>query len=378
MRFELLLVLALAASATFLIIVISIGLIVHKSIHGKRTQRRQLLYSEYSQVITDLILRELPSTEEGREGAMFGQYDELMGPLKERLEAMTTRKRSLHREALKLAIIDFAKDVSGETSDRLVYFSYALAFVDEEIKSLHSRHWWVRAQAVHDLGLLRARRAITPLTEALEDSHLDVRIQAMQSLVVLGGVQSLRSILGRSKNISQWAAIELSIIVMTYKEDAIPYLVEALGSSDQSVVLFCIEMLAEIGFVTAVEPLRQMASDYPNTVIRAKAVEALGRLGDERAEEMLIGLLKNPMPNLRLKAIEAIGKIGIPAAVPVLAERLREGSLDEKILAARSIASTGPEGISFLHSLADVENSLVRDVAYQILEEFGSNAATTS
>ncbi len=378
MRFELLLVLALAASATFLIIVISIGLIVHKSIHGKRTQRRQLLYSKYSQVITDLILRELPSTEEGREGAMFGQYDELMGPLKEKLEAMTTRKRSLHREALKLAIIDFAKDVSGETSDRLVYFSYALAFVDEEIKSLQSRHWWVRAQAVHDLGLLRARRAITPITEALEDVHLDVRIQAMQSLVILGGVQSLRSILGRSKNISQWAAIELSIIVMTYKEDAILYLVEGLGSSDQSVVLFCIEMLAEIGFVTAVEPLRKMASDYPNTVIRAKAVEALGRLGDERAEEMLIGLLKNPMPNLRLKAIEAIGKIGIPSAVPVLAERLREGSLDEKILAARSIASTGPEGITFLHSLADVENSLVRDVAYQVLEEFGSNAATAS
>jgi HEAT repeat protein len=93
---------------------------------------------------------------------------------------------------------------------------------------------------------------------------------------------------------------------------------------------------------------------------------------------MLIGLLKNPMPNLRLKAIEAIGKIGIPSAVPVLAERLREGSLDEKILAARSIASTGPEGISFLHSLADAESSLVRDVAYQILEEFGSNAATAS
>lgn len=375
MSFELLLVLALAAAATFLVIVISVGLIVHKSIHGKRTQRRQLLYSEYSQLIADLILRELPSTEDGREGAIFGRYDELLGPLKDRLEPMIARKRGLHREALKLAIIDFAKDVSGETSDRLVYFSYALGFVDEEIKSLHSRHWWERAQAAHDLGLLRARRAITPLTEALEDSHPDVRIQAMQSLVVLGGVPSLRSILGRSKNISQWVAIELSIIVMTYKEDAIPYLIEALGSTDQSVVLFCIEMLAEIGFVSAVEPLRKIARDYPNTVIRAKAVEALGRLGDERAEELLIQLLKNPMPNLRLKAIEAIGKIGIPSAVPALTERLNEGSLDEKVLAARSIASTGPEGISFLRSMEDTENTLVRDVANQVLEEFGADAA---
>jgi len=45
--------------------------------------------------------------------------------------------------------------------------------------------------------------------------------------------------------------------------------------------LFSIEMLAEIGFVEAVEPLLAMARGYPNIVIRSKAIEALGRLGDE-------------------------------------------------------------------------------------------------
>ncbi|HLF20161.1 MAG TPA: HEAT repeat domain-containing protein, partial [Bacteroidota bacterium] len=200
-------------------------------------------------------------------------------------------------------------------------------------------------------------------------------LQAMQSLIVLGGVSSLQTILRTSKNISQWTAIELSIIVMDFKEEAVPYLIEALGSDDQSVVLFCIEMLAEIGFVSAVETLRAMARDYPNTVIRAKAVEALGRLGDQRAEEMLLDLLRNPVPNLRCKAIEALGKIGVAAAIPTLTELLRKGPLQEKILAARSIASAGPEGILFLTSLTNLENELVRDVARQVLEEFGVEPA---
>jgi len=370
MNFQIVLILVLAATATFFVVVISIGLVVHKALHSRIVLRRQALYGEYSQQVAEIILQELPKLpEDSTASGMFDQYEILLAPLKEHLEKMPKRKRLLHRAAVKLALIDFAKDVAGETSDRLVYFCYSLGLVDDEIKLLSSKNWWDRAQAAHDLGVLKARRAVTPLAKALEDEHPDVRIQAMQSLVILGGVHSLQTILLKSRNISQWTAIELSIIVMRFKEESVPFLIDALQSSDQSVVLFCIEMLAEIGFVSAVESLRTMALDYPNVVIRAKAVEALGRLGDGRAEELLLGLLKNPLPNLRYKAIEAVGKIGVRSALPMLKERLRDGVLKEKVLAARSIAASGEEGISFLTSLKKTGDEALGNVAQQVLEE---------
>ncbi|MBI4429307.1 MAG: HEAT repeat domain-containing protein [Ignavibacteriales bacterium] len=370
MSFQIFLILALAATATFLVIVISIGLVVHKALHSKTIQRQQKLYTEYSQQVAEIILQDLPTLpEDSTASGRFDQYEILLAPLKDQLEKMTKGRRSLHRKAVKLALIDFARDVAGETSDRLVYFSYSLGLVDDEIKLLQSKNWWDRAQAAHDLGVLRARRAVTPLAKGLEDEHPDVRIQAMQSLVILGGVHSLETILMKSKNLSRWTAIELSIIVMRFKEEAVPFLIDSLQSTDQSIVLFCIEMLAEIGFVSAVEPLRTMARDYPNTVIRAKAIEALGRLGDERAEAMLLELLRNPLPTLRFKAIEAVGRIGIRSALSALETRLKDGVLQEKILAARSIAAAGPDGISLLTSLKNAENEILRGVAQQVLEE---------
>jgi HEAT repeat protein len=368
---------ALAVGATLFVIISSVVLVIHKALRARSDAKKRQLYAEYSHLVAEVILRDLPPLpEESKAGAIFDQYEEILRPIKERLESVRRTKRTLHRQALKEALIDFAKDIRGETSDRLTYFFSSLGYVDEGIELLRSAHWWIRAQAAHDLRYFGARGALAPLTVALEDRHADVRIQAMQSLVVLGGVQSISTILRTSKNISQWTAIELSIIIMRYKDEAVPFLVEALNVSDQSIVLFCIEMLAEIGFVSAVEPLRSMASEYPNVVIRAKAVEALGRLGDGRAEGLLLELLRNPFPILRLKSVEALGRIGTPSAIASLTERLRDGDFQEKLLAARSIAQIGHEGISYLKALTGVENRLVCDISSQVLEEFGEESTT--
>jgi HEAT repeat protein len=192
----------------------------------------------------------------------------------------------------------------------------------------------------------------------------------MQSLVALAGVESLRTILRIAKRLSPWMAIELSTIVMRFEDAAVPYLIEALKSPDQSVVLFSIEMLAEIGFVSAVEPLRALLTEYPSSVVQAKAAEALGRLGDERAEEALLRLVGSPHPHLRTKAIEALGQIGSPTALPTLLRHFAKGSLTEKITTARSIATLGQEGVGAIRSLVGDPDELNRSVAQQVAEEF--------
>ncbi|MGB2867100.1 MAG: HEAT repeat domain-containing protein [Bacteroidota bacterium] len=371
MNLQLLIVVSLTVAVTFFVVVASVALVVHKYVNGRIVRARQRLYGYYSDIMADKLLCELPPLpERARTSALFRQYEDLVRPIKERLQPGMTGSLTLHREALRLVLIDCAKDITGETSDRLTYFFYSFGFVEEQISLLSDSRWWVRAQSANDMAQLKARKAIAPLTAALRDEHADVRNQAMQSLIVLIGVNGLGAIFRSSRNLSLWTEIELSNIVMRFREEAVPFLVEGLDSTDQSVVLFCIEMLAEIGFVSAVDPLRTMARDYPNTLVRAKAVEALGRLGDERAEELLLLLTHNPFPPLRLKALEALGRIGSPSAVPVLAGCIREGAADVRLTAARSLAASGEVGRSMLMSLAMEAEGIYRPVIEQVLEEF--------
>lgn len=379
MKVEFLIEIFLAAAATFFVVVTSIGLVIHKATNIQKLRRRQRLHTEYSELLANALLRSLPSLPHGpRMSTISEQYESLIEPIKHKLENLSPRRKKIHREALRLSLIDFARDLSGETSDRLVYFFSSFGFVDDEINLLKSKHWWVRAQAAHDIGLLHAKRGIAALTEALEDSHPDVRNQAIESLAVLVGVNALGTILRLSKNISSWVASELSVIVMRFKETAVPFLIKALDSSDKSVVIFSIEMLAEIGFVSAVEPLMEIALNHPNTIARTKAVEALGRLGDERAESILCKLAQHPLSHLlRIRAIEALGRIGSPSAIPLLLRRIRAGTLEEKIATARAVATAGPDGLGVLRSLKSDSESLVRDIVLQVLEEFNAEIVSS-
>jgi len=370
MRLELLIVLTLTAAATFIVVVTSIGLVIHKAANARKLRQRQRLYTHYSERFAEILLSDVPLISPGsRTTTLFKQYESLITPLKRELEQVPGRLRAMHRDMLRQVMVDFAKDLSGETADRLVYFFYSLQFVDEQIMLLHHRNWWVRAQAARDLGLLRTRRALAALTAALEDPHPDVREQAIKAIVTMAGMESLRTIFRFLHTMTTWTAVELSVVVMQRKEQAVPYLIEALDTKDESVVLFCIEMLAEIGFISAVEPLRRLAAEYPNTAIRAKAIEALGRLGDERSEAFLVKIAGGRNPHLRFKSIEALGRMGVPRAVPVLKRRLLDGRLPEKIVAARALAGTGTAGQRVLEQLAASEKGTTRAVCEQVLEE---------
>lgn len=374
MRIEFLIVLTLAVGATFFVVVVSAGLIINKWMEVRAVRKRQKLYEFYSHMFAELLLKPLEEAERTRV-ALLRRYEEMMKPIKSGLEWSNPLRKKQHRWAIKQVLIDFSQDLEGESLDRLLYFFDTLEFVQEEIQLLSDEKWWVRAQAARDIGHLRAAEGIPHLTAALEDEHPDVRTQAIQSLVLLAGVQALGTILRASKNMSRWATVELSVIVRKFEGEAIPFLVEALRSSDLSVILFSIEMLAQIGFVEAVESMLEVARTYPNVVVRAKAVDALGRLGDQRAEPLLRELILNPYPSLRLSAIQALGRIGSPASVPMLFERMRGGEFIEQLSSARAIARSGKEGIKKLLSMADEKESL-RDIASQVLEETGTGLAT--
>ena len=372
MSLQLLVIVAFAVGAGIFVVVASVTLLINKSVEIRETGRAQKLYAVYSELCVGLMLRPFDNgTQESDPAARVDFYRTIARPLQHKLRRMSSGVRAMHLRIIQRVLLDLAKDVAGETSERLNFFFYVLGIVDHELDRLRDRRWWFRAAAAKELGLTGAKRAIGPLIEALDDDHPTVRYQVMNALVSIVGVEALRTILERLTTLTDWNAVELSIFVMKFQDAAVPYLLEALGSRSTAVVVFSIEMLAEIGFVNAVEPLRGVAQSYPNVIVRAKAMEALGRLGDSRAEALLVREINNPIPDVRRGAIGALARIGAPSAVPQLRDRFLRVALDEKLLIARAIAASGGRGVQVLQTLSVSDAPEEAGIARQVLEEFG-------
>jgi hypothetical protein len=370
---EILILVIIAIAATVFSIFVAVGVIVRKFLDEKQARKRKRLYQVYSSRFAELLLQELPPLRiEPGKNSTFKQYDLLLKSTNAKLSQMLPSTRRFHRTAIRKVLIDFSRDLTGESFERLTYFFYGLSLVDDELQRLKSRSWWIRAEAANTLGRLRARKAIAPLTAALEDSHPDVRLEAMQALVILVGVEALRTILRISHNLSRWTAIELSIIVGRYRDAAVPYLIEALRGSDRSVIIFSVEMLAEIGFVSAVEPFLLLAELNRDPEVQAKVLEALGRLGDMRSKALLHRFLRHDVELVRLKAIEALGRIGGEEVIDIIQPFLQSSVFEEKLVAARALAAVGEGGIAALRESESKSDDVTLAIARQVLEECGA------
>jgi len=173
------------------------------------------------------------------------------------------------------------------------------------IASLENPDWIVRMHATKALGRVKDARAIEPLIPLLQDKVKAVREEATTALAEIG-------------------------------DPALPSLLEALKHSEWLVRLHAVEALGKSRSAEAVEPLLWVLFNDHDQAIREDTVRALGQLGDSRAMEFLVTVMKEP--GLRTLAVEALGKIGDCRAVPVLIAIL-EGS--DRPSDSRTVAGCG-------------------------------------
>jgi len=173
--------------------------------------------------------------------------------------------------------------------------------------------------------------------------------------------------------LSQWIAVELSIIIYEYRDEAAPYLIDALLSASPSVKLFSIEMLSKIGFIDAVVPLLELCMKNPDPIFYSAAISALGRLGDERALSMVVNASQNANKNVRLSAIEALGCLGAKNGIPILFDRMNKGGIDEKRIAAKALGKLGEDGSNVLFEMLNSIDKPSKLIALETIEELERN-----
>lgn len=256
---------------------------------------------------------------------------------------------------------------------------------DLELIELQSADAAVRFEAARRLGDLPHARTTAALVATLNDSNAKVQYAAVSSLikhndrVALG---PLLEVLLTTPESSLWKLIVLSAglrlraglldMVATGDTGTANRVLPALDSpafNAQQRALFA-RILGRTGDAHQTDRLLAML-ESDDDVLRTAAAEALGWMGETRAINPLIAVLRDETNHdaVREAAAEALGKLGGPAAVEPLIGALDAASEWLRRAAAVALGELGDHrAVEALSGLLQDESLMVQDAAFESLK----------
>jgi HEAT repeat protein len=154
------------------------------------------------------------------------------------------------------------------------------------------------------------------------------------------------------------------------KSERVSLLIEGLYGPEKAERAKCIDGLVECG-KTAVVPLINLLDD-DSWVIRYRAAEALGRIGDERAVTALTGSLHDEKDHVRYMAAKGLGMFGKKESSISLLPLLRDENEYVRRITAVSLGNIGASSSAeaALEAAVKIEkDSSVLDAIRQALEK---------
>ena len=217
--------------------------------------------------------------------------------------------------------------------------------IDELEKGLDSPDEEIRMQAVGRLVDVSFMPEILPaLKKAMADTSWRVRKSAINIAAAFQDEKALRSILALmvdSLHSEDNAGLRNSAVegLTMLGRKAIPYLIKNLNDNDHDVRKFIVDTIGEIWAnkdfhgadalsgeeQSVVDELIKATRDADENV-RLSAIEALGKIGSQKAVNILLSIVEEGDAALKFTALEALGNIGRPVPMDgvynVLSDRL--------------------------------------------------------
>ena len=118
---------------------------------------------------------------------------------------------------------------------------------------------------------------------------------------------------------------------------AIKFLMSELRDVNKDIRRSAVMKLGMMGGETAIRTLINIVTDWnEDLIVRGRAAQMLGIMGDPRAVDPLIRALNVPGYQAQLNTVEALGKLGNTRAIPFLLDIANDPTRDRVRAAART------------------------------------------
>ncbi len=251
------------------------------------------------------------------------------------------------------AVVPLFVAMSKDSEDVCRNASRAMSAIGHPAVEMLVRCLWdeqphVRREAALALGEIREKRAVEPLIRAVVDSDDFVRAACAWALGNIGDVSAINPLTDtlnydKKSIVREAAARALGLI----SPKVLKPILQAMQDPKESVAEAAKNAWGKVGEVV-VEPLIDALEDYSEDKdgndVRGAAAEALGRIGDPRALELLsYSVVGDKKESVRYASAVALGLLGKPQAIPSLIKALSQNpdKFDVAAAAANSLDQLG-------------------------------------
>ena len=267
--------------------------------------------------------------------------------------AETWRKDPMQCEIVQSIVIQEISAATDKDRVGLQEFLRASGLIDVCIEKVREGRGCARRRAVLGLGAMRVPEAIAPLSEALDDWQLDMRMAAVQGLGRTGLAEAaepiIESLMVGGLNVpADPVSNALVRCFMDHPEALLPYLRRSQGEPHALLA----HVTSEIATAEMADEMLVLAAD-PRPEVRASAARALAVAPLPLAIPALADLARDQVWFVRLRATTALNKIGHPRTIPILLEAVRDPNRLIRIRAAAALSRFEQDRVAILQSVVD-------------------------
>lgn len=208
----------------------------------------------------------------------------------------------------------------------------------------------IRREACSEIGAGLAVEFVPDLVRALNDGDPSVKEASLESLALIGGsvvAETVAPLLRSHEACLRNAAVE---VLERLGPESIDTLAGVLKDDDDDVVKFGVDILAKIRDERAFNLLFGLV-EHKNPNVRASVAVSLGRLQEPSACAYLLKALSDNEQWVRFSAVEGLGYLGSSAALPELLKLIENDSvtiLREAAIDALGKIAVGSDAASVL------------------------------
>lgn len=280
-------------------------------------------------------------------------------------------------DLLATLMIDYLYVLSGEQHDRLVRLAEEVGLVNRYLERLRARGRWRKARAAENLGHFGGPEHISPLAQLLSHADETLRAVAARALARIGTPEAAHELARRLGDSSELTRLRMAENLERIGEPSVEPLIEVLEQAKENIEsrqhgpVQAAQVLGQLRAPEARPALGYAALLGQSVDLRAKAAQALGKIGDPDDLPILFTAAEDEAWPVRAQAASSLGAIGDLSAIPVLQNLILDREWWVRLNASRSLANMGPDGERALTSLLEHEDRYARDRAVATLEERG-------
>ena len=249
-------------------------------------------------------------------------------------------KKAWVRQAMIDILIQYRKNFRGEVGELLGKLYLDMNLSKDSFDKMKSVRWDKKIKAVMELTQMDVQISdvtILPLTNSTNPS---LRAAARNAYIQLSKNEPFKFFDIATEPILPWDQLELFKIITTTKDIAIPNFSRWVSySTNKSVVSFCLKLIAHYDQQSAIPAVMELLNNKDH-YFRADAINCLGKLSAEIAEDKLVRIYNTQPLNCQIEILKAFGRIASGKQLEFLKQEfLYSSNFEIRMNSARSIIS---------------------------------------